>query len=169
MPAPERPSQSSTPGLNRGYVPPYHGLHVVRRQRRRPGRPPHRSDRLLLSHAGLARRAFDALTEPFFQGLTSDGQCSTSSHTEALLAFSRESREAVDQMVETALEAAGRPARDPTQGRSRRAASLPMVDGGLGPDRPACLQRKRKNMFQLRLAITPRPVVYSARQRKRKK
>ena len=53
------------------------------------------------------------LGEPFFQGFTTREICDTSTHTEALLAVSCESRAAVDEMVQTALASGGSPAMDP--------------------------------------------------------
>lgn len=53
------------------------------------------------------------LAEPFFQGFTKKAICDTSSHTEALLAVSCTSRDEVDAMVKTAVEAGGAHAMDP--------------------------------------------------------
>lgn len=54
------------------------------------------------------------LSEPFFQGFTKKQICDASTHTEALLAVSCPSREAVDTMVRQAVEAGGKPVLDPT-------------------------------------------------------
>ena len=53
------------------------------------------------------------LSEPFFKGFTANEICQTKTHTEALMAVSCESREAVDRMVDTAVQAGGRNARKP--------------------------------------------------------
>jgi uncharacterized protein len=53
------------------------------------------------------------LAEPFFKGFTSRAICDTATHTEAFLAISLDSREAVTQMVETALANGGRAAQPP--------------------------------------------------------
>jgi predicted lactoylglutathione lyase len=52
------------------------------------------------------------LREPFFKTFTKREICDTSSQTEGLFALSCESREAVDAMVKTAIEAGGRHAMD---------------------------------------------------------
>ncbi len=52
------------------------------------------------------------LTEAHFKNFTKRQICDTSTHTEALFAFSCESREEVDRMVKTAVENGGRPAMD---------------------------------------------------------
>jgi uncharacterized protein len=53
------------------------------------------------------------LTEPFFKTFTKKAQCDTSSHTEALLAISCESRAEVDALVKAAIAAGGTHAVDP--------------------------------------------------------
>jgi len=53
------------------------------------------------------------LSEPFFRGFTSNEMCDTSTHTEALLALSCESRAEVDQLVRKAIDGGGRHAKDP--------------------------------------------------------
>lgn len=50
------------------------------------------------------------LTEPFFKTFTQRSVCDTSTHTEALLALSCNSRAEVDEMVKRALDAGGKPA-----------------------------------------------------------
>lgn len=50
------------------------------------------------------------LRESFFKTFTKQQPCDTSQHTEALIALSCQSRAEVDQMVERALAAGGRPA-----------------------------------------------------------
>jgi uncharacterized protein len=53
------------------------------------------------------------LVEPFFKTFTRRQTCDTTQQTEALLAFSCDSREAVDRIVKTALAAGGSHAMDP--------------------------------------------------------
>ena len=53
------------------------------------------------------------LTSPFFEGFTKRQICDTTTHTEALLALSCESRAEVDEMVTKALAAGGQHAMDP--------------------------------------------------------
>jgi predicted lactoylglutathione lyase len=53
------------------------------------------------------------LSEPFFKGFTKNQIADTSTHTEAILALSCESRAEVDQMVRKAIDAGGRHAMDP--------------------------------------------------------
>lgn len=48
------------------------------------------------------------LVEPFFQGFTHNRICDTSTHTEALIALSSDSRAGVDEMVNAAVAAGGR-------------------------------------------------------------
>ena len=48
------------------------------------------------------------LATPFFQTFTKNAICDTSTHTEALLAFSCSSREEVDEMVAKAIAAGGK-------------------------------------------------------------
>ena len=50
------------------------------------------------------------LTEPFFRGFLKKAPCDPRTHTETLLALSCESRDEVNAMVKTALEAGGSPA-----------------------------------------------------------
>ena len=52
------------------------------------------------------------LSQPFFEGFTKRKVCDTSTHTEALLALSCESRSEVDEIVRKAVEAGGSPAMD---------------------------------------------------------
>jgi hypothetical protein len=53
------------------------------------------------------------LTRPFFQGFTKREPCDTARYTEALVALSCRSREEVDDLVRTALDAGGAHAMDP--------------------------------------------------------
>ena len=50
------------------------------------------------------------LTTPFFEGFTKRAVCDTSTHTEALIALSCESRAEVDELVQKAIDAGGAPA-----------------------------------------------------------
>lgn len=49
------------------------------------------------------------LGTPFFEGFTKRALCDTSTHTEAIIAFSCSSRAEVDEIVAKALEAGGKP------------------------------------------------------------
>lgn len=53
------------------------------------------------------------LTEPFFKTFTEREVCDTSTHTEALLSLSCESRAEVDELVELAIESGGKSAGQP--------------------------------------------------------
>jgi predicted lactoylglutathione lyase len=53
------------------------------------------------------------LTTPFFETFTKNRPCDTSSHTEALFALSCASRAEVDAIVEKAVAAGGRKAKEP--------------------------------------------------------
>jgi predicted lactoylglutathione lyase len=53
------------------------------------------------------------LTEPFFRTFTEREICDTSSHTEGLFALSRGSRASVDEMVNKAVAAGGKHAKEP--------------------------------------------------------
>lgn len=52
------------------------------------------------------------LSEPFFRTFTKNEVCNTSTHTEALVCLSCESRAEVDELVKKALEAGGSRAMD---------------------------------------------------------
>ena len=52
------------------------------------------------------------LGEPFFKTFTSRELCDTTKHTEALIALSCDSRAEVDEMVNKAVAAGGKPAMD---------------------------------------------------------
>lgn len=54
------------------------------------------------------------LVHDFFKGFTDRAICDTSTHIEALLALSADSREQVDALLGKALAAGGRETRDPT-------------------------------------------------------
>lgn len=53
------------------------------------------------------------LSRPFFETFTRKKVCDTTTHTETLLALSCDSREGVDRMVKTAIEAGGTRAGEP--------------------------------------------------------
>jgi len=53
------------------------------------------------------------LTRAFFQSFTPREICDTRTHTEAIIAISCDSREEVNQMVNTAIEAGGKHVKDP--------------------------------------------------------
>jgi predicted lactoylglutathione lyase len=53
------------------------------------------------------------LTEPFFKGFTKKQVCETTSHTEALVALSCNSKEEVDALVKKAVASGGSHAMDP--------------------------------------------------------
>ena len=53
------------------------------------------------------------LTKPRFADFTTNETCDSRSQTEAILAVTADSREQVDQLTETALEAGGTPAAEP--------------------------------------------------------
>lgn len=52
------------------------------------------------------------LVEDFFSTFTSKAVCDTSTHVEAILALSADSKEQVDELVSNALAAGGRPANE---------------------------------------------------------
>lgn len=53
------------------------------------------------------------LTEPFFKTFTDRELCNTSTHIEALLALSCDSRAEVDELVKIAIDNGGRPSAEP--------------------------------------------------------
>ena len=53
------------------------------------------------------------LQEPFFRTFTKKDICNTTTHTEALVALSCDSRAEVDALVKKAIDAGGTPAMDP--------------------------------------------------------
>lgn len=69
------------------------------------------------------------LTEPFFRRFTRREPCNTAVHTEGLYAFSCESRQEVDQMVQKALAAGGSHAMDPMDHGFMYAWSFYDLDG----------------------------------------
>ena len=58
---------------------------------------------------------FMLLVEGRFRDFTKKALCDSRTHTEAILALSAASREEVDELVNTALEAGGSPAGDPVE------------------------------------------------------
>ncbi len=64
-------------------------------------------------HGPQRRRLRDAPRRPFFETFTRNKMCETATHTEALLALSCDSRDEVDKMVRTAIEAGGSHAMEP--------------------------------------------------------
>ncbi len=56
---------------------------------------------------------FMLLSEPFFRNFTTRTKCDTTTHTEALFAFSCDSRAEVDEFVNIALQAGASRAMDP--------------------------------------------------------
>lgn len=69
------------------------------------------------------------LSEPFFQTFTKRKLCDTSTHTEALLAISCESREEVDELVQKAIDNGGAPAIDKQDMGFMYSGSFYDVDG----------------------------------------
>jgi uncharacterized protein len=69
------------------------------------------------------------LAEPFFRTFTRQEVCDTSRYTEGLFALSCESRAAVDDMVQTAIAAGGRPAMEPQDHGFMYGRSFYDVDG----------------------------------------
>lgn len=53
------------------------------------------------------------LTEPFFKGFTKKDIADSTTSTEAMMALSADSRDAVDELADKALAAGGQPATDP--------------------------------------------------------
>jgi predicted lactoylglutathione lyase len=71
------------------------------------------------------------LVKDRFKDFTAKEICDSTTHTEAILTLSAESREAVDQLVRTALEAGGRAAYDPMEEGSMYGWSFQDPDGHL--------------------------------------
>jgi predicted lactoylglutathione lyase/ABC-type transporter Mla MlaB component len=69
------------------------------------------------------------LVQPFFEGFTKKELADPRTQTEAVLAFSAESREQVDELAETALAAGGSPANDPIDMGFMYARSFQDLDG----------------------------------------
>lgn len=71
------------------------------------------------------------LAEDRFRDFTTKDLCDPTTHTEAILALSAESREEVDDLVRTALAAGGRPANDPMDYGFMYGSSFQDPDGHL--------------------------------------
>ncbi len=71
------------------------------------------------------------LVETFFKTFTNKEIADTSNNTEAILAISAESREQVDELVNKALEAGGKPANDPIDHGFMYGWSFQDIDGHL--------------------------------------
>ncbi|AUX21415.1 extradiol dioxygenase [Sorangium cellulosum] len=69
------------------------------------------------------------LTEPFFKTFTKKEVCNTSTHTEGLFALSCCSRAEVDELVQKAIAAGGKPAMDPQDHGFMYAWSFYDLDG----------------------------------------
>lgn len=71
------------------------------------------------------------LVENFFTNFTTKAICDTSTHTEAILALSADSRAEVDGLVDTALAAGGRPSQELMEEGGMYARSFQDIDGHL--------------------------------------
>jgi predicted lactoylglutathione lyase len=69
------------------------------------------------------------LAEPFFRGFTKREPCDTTTHTEAMLALSCESRAEVDELVRKAIEGGGSRAMDSVDHGFMYASSFYDPDG----------------------------------------
>ena len=69
------------------------------------------------------------LVENRFKDFTKKELCDATTHTEAILALSAESREQVDELADKALEAGGAPANDPIDQGFMYGRSFQDVDG----------------------------------------
>ena len=69
------------------------------------------------------------LVESRFKDFTKKELCDATTHTEAILALSAESREQVDELADKALEAGGAPANDPIDQGFMYGRSFQDVDG----------------------------------------
>ncbi len=69
------------------------------------------------------------LVEPFFSRFTPKRLVDTTTHTEVLIALSAESRERVDELVDTALASGGAPAADPVEEQGMYSRSFLDPDG----------------------------------------
>ncbi|GAA3753269.1 VOC family protein [Spinactinospora alkalitolerans] len=84
------------------------------------------------------------LVEEFFASFTKKAVCDASTQTEAIIALSAESRAEVDDLVNKALAAGGRPSNDPIDQDGMYGWSFQDVDGHLWEVMymdPAVLQR----------------------------
>lgn len=71
------------------------------------------------------------LQEDFFQTFTKKELANPTEHTEAIVALSVDSKEAVDDLVNKALEAGGKPSNDPMDGGFMYGWSFEDIDGHL--------------------------------------
>jgi predicted lactoylglutathione lyase len=71
------------------------------------------------------------LVESRFKDFTKKEVCDSTTHTEAILALSAESREEVDEIVNKALDAGGQPANDPMDQSFMYAWSFQDIDSHL--------------------------------------
>ncbi len=71
------------------------------------------------------------LTEPKFRQFTTKQLAHTSSHTEAIFALSASSRAGVDELVDTALQAGGRPSNETMDEGGMYGRSFQDLDGHL--------------------------------------
>lgn len=71
------------------------------------------------------------LAQPFFSTFTKKSVADSTATTEAILALSAESREAVDEMVSKAIDAGGKPSNDPMDHGFMYASSFQDLDGHL--------------------------------------
>ena len=71
------------------------------------------------------------LVEEFFKSFTNKQVCDTTTHTEAILALSADSREHVDELVNKALAAGGQPSNDPMDEGFMYGWSFQDLDGHL--------------------------------------
>jgi predicted lactoylglutathione lyase len=80
----------------------------------------------------LSEEAFVMLLyEGRFKDFTTKQLCDAGTHTEAILAFSADSRDGVDAIVDTALESGGRPANEPMDHGFMYGRSFQDLDGHL--------------------------------------
>jgi predicted lactoylglutathione lyase len=71
------------------------------------------------------------LQEAFFQTFTNKNIVDTSREAEAILAISADSKEAVNEIVQKALDAGGRPSNEPMDGGFMYGWSFQDIDGHL--------------------------------------
>lgn len=69
------------------------------------------------------------LVETFFKTFTQKDVCDATSHAEAIIALSAESRDGVDELVDKALAAGGKPAKETMDSGGMYGRSFQDVDG----------------------------------------
>lgn len=69
------------------------------------------------------------LARPYFQGFTTKQICDTASHVECSIALSCESRAEVDELVNKAIAAGGKPATDPADHGFMYTSNFDDLDG----------------------------------------